>query len=331
MALAKFSDSRFYMKSPLDVCFYFEENNAKKISSIFNAAYSEAERVIGIISAWQEGTEMYEVNKNAGIKSIKVCNELYSLLKRGIHISKMTNGLFDITFASIDKLWYYDRPMTKLPSHQAICDSVKNINYQYIQMNDDEQSVFINNKGTKIELGATGKGFVATKMKDLLISEFGITSGLINAGGDLVCWGKKPDGSDWQIGVADPNNKNNELAILPVHDKAIATSGSYERYAEFSGKKYSHIIHPKTGYPVEGILSATVISPDAELSDAIATSLFLMGVEEGLKFANQFNDIQCFIVDDYNMYHFSENLKPQHYSTLAHLNLKSNNHALSIN
>jgi thiamine biosynthesis lipoprotein len=318
MALAKFSDSRMYMKSPLDVCFYFEPNNLKQTAFIFNAVYKEAERIINIISAWQEGTEVYQINKNAGIQAVKVSDELYGLLKRGVYISKITDGLFDITFASIDKLWYYDKPMNSLPSHQSITNSIRNINYQYIHFNDAEQTVFITNKGTKIELGATGKGFVAAKMKALLFDKFNITSGLINAGGDLICWGKKPDNSSWQIGVTNPNNKKEELALLPVHDKAIATSGSYERFALFAGKKYSHIIHPKTGYPVQGILSATVISNDAEMSDAIATSLFLMGVDKGLQFVNKYNDIQCFIIDDGNNYHFSDNLKSKHYQTSIH-------------
>jgi FAD:protein FMN transferase len=308
MALAKYSASRMYMKSQLEVCFYLEQNN--KAASVFNAVYKEAERVINVISAWQEGTEVHAINRNAGIKAVKVSEELYGLIKRALYTSKLTNGLFDITFASIDKVWYYDRVMKSLPSEQSIRNSVRNINYEYIQLDEQERSVFIINKETKIELGATGKGFVAAVMKTFLINTFGITSGLINAGGDLICWGKKPDGSDWQIGVTDPNNKEKQLALIPVYNKAIATSGSYERYAEFNGKKYSHIIHPKTGYPVEGILSVTVISEDAEMSDAVATSVFLMGVEPGLQFVNRFNDLQCFIIDDFNNYHFSENLKP---------------------
>jgi thiamine biosynthesis lipoprotein len=308
----QYSDSRMYMKSPLDVCFFLDANRANEASLIFNAVYREADRIINIISAWQEGTEVQKINRNAGIQPVNVSDELYGLLKRAVHVSKLTMGLFDITFASIDKLWYYDRPMESLPSDESIRHSIRNINYEYIQLNDTDRSVYITNKGTKIELGATGKGYVTAKMQALLINTFGITSGLINAGGDLVCWGKKADDSDWKIGVADPNNKKKQLAVIPVHNKAIATSGNYERFATFNGKKYSHIIHPKTGYPVKGISSVTVISPDAEMSDAIATSLFLMGVEDGLRFINQFNDIQCFIIDDYHQYHFSENLKPKH-------------------
>lgn len=323
MQPVQFSDSRLYMKSPLEVCFYMDSARAHESKQIFNAVYREAARIINIISAWQEGTEVSEINRNAGIQPVRVCDELYGLLKRAVHVSKLTEGLFDITFASIDKLWYYDRVMKSLPSHESIRNSVRNINYEYIRFNDADQSVFITNKGTKIELGASGKGFVTTKMKSLLIHTFGITSGLINAGGDLVCWGKKADGSDWRIGVVDPNDKKKQLAVIPVHNKAIATSGSYERFAEFNGKKYSHIIHPKTGYPVEGILSVTVISTDAEMSDAIATSVFLMGVAKGLHFVNQFNDIQCFIIDDDHRYHFSENLKPKH---LTHSSFEKTNH-----
>lgn len=322
MSLLRYSDSRMYMKSPLDVCIYLPKGSSYKAETIFNAVYREAERIISIISAWLEGTELAEINRNAGIQPVKTGDELYGLLKRAVHVSKLTNGLFDVTFASIDKLWYYDRVMKSLPSDESIRNSVRNINYEYIRFNDTDQTVFITNKGTKIELGATGKGYVTSKMEALLINKYGISAGLINAGGDLVCWGKKPDGSPWQIGVVDPNDKKKQLAVIPVHNKAIATSGSYERYAEFNGKKYSHIIHPKTGYPVEGILSVTVISPDAEMSDAIATSVFLMGVKKGLSFVNQFHDIQCFIIDEANNYHFSENLKPKNNSPLSIAKIK---------
>ena len=308
MNFIQYADSRMYMKSPLDVCFYYNQCDTTCTDLIFNTVYREAERIINIISAWKAGTEVFEINKNAGVQPVQVSDELYGLLKRAIHVSELTNGLFDITFASIDKLWYYDKPMTTMPSEEAIRNSVRNINYRYVQLNDQDQSVFITNKGTKIELGATGKGYVTAKMKSLLIDQFGIGAGLINAGGDLICWGKKADGSAWQIGVTDPNNKKKQLAVLPVHNKAIATSGSYERYAMFNGKKYSHIIHPKTGYPVKGMRSVTIISEDAEMSDAIATSVFLMGVKKGLEFVNRYNDIQCFIIDDAHTYHFSENL-----------------------
>lgn len=275
--------------------------------------FKEANRLIGIISAWQEGTELYTINSFAGKRPVKVCSELFDLIQRSIKISQLTNGLFDVTFASMDKVWFFDRPMIEKPSHESILNSIRNIDYRFIELNEKDVTVFIKNKGTKIELGAIGKGYIASKIKQRLV-QLGIQSGLVNAGGDLVAWGLTEKNEPWKVGVSDPNKKEKFIAWLPVYNKAIATSGSYERFAMIDGIKYSHIIHPKTGYPVKGLQSVTVISPDAELCDAIATSVFLLGKEKGLEFVNQYNDIQCFIVDDNNEFSYSDNLVKKLYA-----------------
>lgn len=298
------------MSSSLDVSILYDVSKPKKAQELINIAYDEANRLIGILSAWEKGTELYKVNENAGIKPVKVGMELFQLIERCIHLSELTEGYFDITFASIDKVWYFDKPMVHIPTAQKIADSVKHINYKYIELNIEKQTIYITNKGTKIELGAVGKGYIANKMK-LKLQEVGVTSGLISAGGDMVCWGNSiHEHGNWKIGVRNPNPDNNStIAWLPIKNQSVATSGNYERYAIFNGDMYSHIINPKTGYPVKGIKSVTVISPDAELCDVIATTVFLKGREDGLRFVNQFFDIQCFLIDDNNTYYYSDNLK----------------------
>lgn len=284
----------------------------KEAKQIIEQGFEEANRLIGIISAWQEGTELFEVNKQAGIKPVAVCEELFSLLQRSMKISALTDGLFDVTFASIDKIWFFDKPMSAMPDPEALKHSVRNIDYRFVELDTNARTVYIKNKGTKIELGAIGKGFIANKVKHKLIS-LGITSGIVNAGGDLTCWGTNAEGQAWKIGIADPHKKEKYIAWLPIHNLAVATSGSYERFALIDGQKYSHILHPKTGMPVKGLQSVTVINPDAELCDAVATSVFLMGREAGLEFVNRFSDIQCFVVDDEQRYFYSDNLKQQPY------------------
>ncbi len=237
---------------------------------------------------------------------------MFGLVKRSIKISELTDGLFDITFASIDKVWYFDRPMLKKPAHEDIQRSIRNINYKYIELDEINRTLYIKNKGTKIELGAIGKGYIVNRVKEKLQS-LGIASGLVNAGGDLIAWGKNEYGEPWKVGVTDPHKKENFIAWLPADNKAIATSGSYERFALIDGVKYSHIIHPKTGYPVSGLQSVTIISADAELCDAIATTVFLLGKEKGLELINRYNDLQCFIVDNKGHYFYSDNLIQKQY------------------
>ncbi|WP_343747887.1 FAD:protein FMN transferase [Fluviicola sp.] len=295
------------MTSHLDINVILDEQDAHRAESLFEAGYAEADRLIAIISAWQEGTDLYRVNQQAGIGPVKVDLDLFNLIKRSFWLSDVTGGLFDVTFASLDKIWYFDRPMETFPTDQQIKNSVKHINYRFIELDDEAQTVFIRNKGTKIELGATGKGFIAKAMMNKL-KALGTASGLINAGGDLVCWGLNEKDQPWNIGIVDPNTKKDYIAFIPVVDKAVATSGCYERFIMHNNKRYSHIIHPKTGYPVEGLLSVTVISNDCELSDAIATTLFLMGKEKAIEFAESFADISYIIMDENEKLFFSENL-----------------------
>jgi len=304
------------MTAHLDISIVYEENRQADADKLIDAGYAEAERLIGIISAWQAGTELYEVNANAGIKPVRVCKELFELVRRSIHISRLTDGAFDVTFASIDKVWYFDRPMLQLPTAQEIANSVRNIGYEHIHLDAAAQTIYVDNKGTKIELGAIGKGFIANKMQAKLQS-LGVTGGVVNAGGDLTTWGKNEVGEDWKIGIADPDKKEKHIAWLRLCDQAVATSGSYERFAMINGVRHSHIIDPKTGHPVRGLQSVTVLSPDAELCDVVATSVFLLGLKSGLTFVNQFHDVQCFIVDDDNNYHYSNNLKKIPYAEHA--------------
>jgi len=312
-ALRTFHKSVPSMTSHLDVTIVLPEDQAQRADALMAMAYAEAERLIGIISAWQPGTELYRVNEQAGKAAVKVCDELFYLLKRSIRISEWTNGLFDVTFASIDKVWFFDRPMLQLPTEAAIKASVRHIDYRHIILNEAEKTVFIRNAGTKIELGAIGKGFIANKMKAVL-QKNGIENGMVNAGGDLTAWGSNERGEDWKIAITDPNRKSGYIAWVPVKNGGIATSGSYERFALIDGKKYAHILHPKTGYPVSGLKSVTVISPDAELCDAIATSVFLLGKEAGLAFVDRYKELQCFVVDDGDNYYYSENLKETKYA-----------------
>jgi len=149
----------------------------------------------------------------------------------------------------------------------------------------------------KIGFGAIGKGYAADKAKELLIKK-GVSSGIINASGDMNTWGKQPTGNDWKVAITNPIDKRKAFALLPIKNGAVVTSGNYEKFVVFNNKRYAHIIDPRTGYPTTGLLSVTVFAPKAELADALATSVFVMGKEVGLNRINQLPNIECIIIDD---------------------------------
>ncbi len=273
-------------------------------------AIDEISRIEKLISSWDPASETSKINQNAGIKPVKVSSELYHLIERALKISEITDGAFDISYASMDKIWKFDGSMKAMPSEEEIKGSVSKVGYQNIILNPEDTSVFLRNKGMKIGFGAIGKGYAADRSKKLLMKK-GVKAGIINASGDMNTWGTKPDGETWKVAITNPMNKEHAFALLPLKNRAVVTSGDYEKFVKFNSVRYSHIINPKTGYPATGIISVTVFAPKAELADALATSVFVMGIDTGLDRINQMRGIDCIIVDEKGKVHTSENIKLQ--------------------
>ena len=283
-------------------------SNEKEGNEYIDSAIFEIARIEKLISSWDVNSETSLINKFSGIKPIKVDKELFDLIERSIAISTLTNGAFDISYASMDRIWKYDGTMREMPSEEKISSSIKKVGYQNIIIDKEAQTVFLKLKGMKIGFGAIGKGYAADKAKALLI-EKGAKAGIINASGDLNAWGKQANGKDWMVAITNPLNKNKVFSWLPINDSAIVTSGNYEKFISFNGIRYSHIIDPRTGYPSTGIISTSIMTSNAELADAISTSVFVMGVETGLDFINQLKGVDCIIIDEQNKIHTSNNIK----------------------
>jgi len=287
------------------------DNEALARKSI-NEAILEIKRIENLISSWDQNSETSEINRNAVVKPVKVSKELFDLIVRSNKVSALTNGVFDISFASVDKIWKFDGSQTTIPSKESIAASVSKINYQNIVLDKERHTVFLKEKGMKIGFGGIGKGYAANKAKAKMLV-MGIKDGVVNAGGDLITWGKMEHGGDWSIGIANPKRKDEIMAWLIINDLAVVTSGNYEKFFIADGKKYSHIINPTTGYPASGTKSVTIICKDAELSDALATSVFILGAKEGIELIDKLKNIECLVVTDKNKMESSKGLKMNYY------------------
>lgn len=273
------------------------------------AAANEIRRIEKLLTTFSTTSETALINKQAGIAPVKVSKETLELIQRSHKISKLTQGAFDLTYGSIDKsLWNFDQTMSALPPAAVAKKMVRLINYRNLVVKEEASTVFLKEKGMRIGFGGIGKGYAADKAKQLLISR-GVKSGIVNASGDLVTWGRQPDGKEWTVGIVHPDLKQQPFSYLAISDHAIATSGNYEKYVLIDGKKYSHTIDPKTGLPVTGIKSVTIIAPTAELADAMATPVTIMGIEAGLYLVNQLRGLACIIIDDKNKIYTSQNIK----------------------
>jgi thiamine biosynthesis lipoprotein len=284
------------------------DDDAKWAEKQIDEAIAEVSRIEKLLTTFNNDSQTNQINKNAGIRPVKVDKEVLDIIRRSLRISALTDGAFDISYGSIDKrFWNFDKEMISLPDAKEAKESVKLINYQNIILDAQNLTVFLKEKGMRIGFGGIGKGYAAERAKQLLIKN-GVKSGIVNAAGDLTTWGNQPNGKPWTIAIADPNAQNKAFSYINISDVAVATSGNYEKFAIIDGKKYSHTIDPKTGFPVAGIKSVTIICPNAELADAMATPITVLGVDAGLGLINQMKHIACIIIDDDNNIYTSNNI-----------------------
>jgi thiamine biosynthesis lipoprotein len=273
-----------------------------------DAGILEIQRIEKLLTTFSEESETALINRNAGIKPVAVSRETFNIIERSIRISRVTQGAFDITYGSVDKrLWNFDRHLHSLPDPVTAKKLATLINYRNIVMDDLNCTVMLMKPGMRIGFGGIGKGYAAERAK-MVMKEMGVQSGVVNAAGDMTAWGLQPNGKQWTIGIADPNSKDKIFSYMNITDMAVATSGNYEKYILINGQKYSHTIDPKTGLPIRGIKSVTIISQNAEIADAMATPVMIMGIIPGLTMINQMKGIEAIIVDDYDKVYASGNI-----------------------
>ncbi|MEP6676440.1 MAG: FAD:protein FMN transferase [Ferruginibacter sp.] len=285
-----------------------DENSA---NADIQAAVDEIKRIEKLLTTFSADSQTNLINRNAGIAPVKVDKELFELLVRCKRISEITQGSFDVSYGSVDKsLWNFDSSMTSLPDEATAQQLVRLINYKNVLLDPTAETVFLKEKGMRIGFGGIGKGYAAERAK-MILKNLGVSSGIVNAAGDLTAWGNQPNGTAWTIGIADPNAARSAFSYLEITNTSIATSGNYEKFVVIDGKKYSHTIDPKTGLPVSGIKSVTILSPNAELADAMATPVMIMGIDAGLHMINQIHGIGCIVIDDNDRIYTSKNINLQ--------------------
>jgi thiamine biosynthesis lipoprotein len=277
-------------------------------SKSIHAAISEIQRIEDLISSWNPSSQTSLININAGKQPVAVNKELFDLIKRSIKVSYLTDGIFDISYASIDNVWKFDSSLTEMPDSSVISASVANINFRNIILDENKETVFLKNRDMKIGFGAIGKGYAANQARKIMIKH-GIQNGVVNAGGDLISWGTQENGKSWSIAITDPKDKRKILGWLNSSNMAVVTSGNYEKYVEIDGRCYSHIINPKTGCPAFGIRSVTILCSDAELADALATATFILGEENGISLINKLKGVECLLVTEKDELFYSSGLE----------------------
>ena len=270
-----------------------------------HAVIEEMHRIDAEMSPYIESSQLSRLNEQASHSAIEVSAELRSLIRRSIYFSELTHGAFDITFASAGYL--YDYRLAQRPDAAQLRESVDLINYHNLLLDDRSDTIRFSRDGVRIDLGGIAKGYAVDNCIAIL-QGLGIRNALVTAGGDSRLIGDRW-GRPWTIGIRDPRRENGVIALLPLVDVAVSTSGDYERFFEENGIRYHHIIDPKSGDSARELQSVTIIGPDATTTDALSTSVFVLGLAKGLELVNRLPDIDAILVDSAGSMHYSEGLE----------------------
>jgi thiamine biosynthesis lipoprotein len=276
-----------------------------------NEAFRELKRLEDIMNFYSEESEVSRINRNAGIRPVKVSMDMIDIIEKAIYVSRLTDGAFDITTGPLTRLWDFQNKIPtvtdatkKVPEPSEIRKALRLVNYRDIVINQKDSTVFLKRKGMLIDLGGIAKGYGADRAMEIL-KKNGINSCLVAIAGDIKVSGRKPDGSPWVIGIRHPRAEKGSDDIftsLPLTDAAISTSGDYERFFIKDGKRYHHIINPFTGYPSESTGGVSVITEKGYLSDSLATAVFVLGPEKGMELLKRLGYKGIFITDDLKTY-----------------------------
>jgi FAD:protein FMN transferase len=272
-------------------------NDLVEANYLLGIGIQEIKRIEEKLSEFKENSLVSQINRHAGIKPVKVDEEVFSLLIRCQKIASLTQGAFDISVGPLKKKYDFKNSTFAMPPKSEINEALRVVGFEKIILDERNREVSLPYVGMHISFAAIGKGYAADCVKKIWI-ELGVTSGVISASGDLTTIGTRPNGQHWNVAIAQPDNKTEVALHIPVVNSSVATSGDYEQFFLYNGIRYSHNINPKTGLPIKGIKSVSIVSHSAELSDALATAVYVMGVEVGLHLVNQLPQVHGIIIDD---------------------------------
>ena len=272
----------------------FDEGKAEVLDQIFDRIEELADKITVNDAG---GSEVDKINANAGKEPVKVSDEVFELIKMGKEYSELADGSFDITVGPLTNLWRIGFPDARKPSQEEIDSALPFIDYRAVTLDEDSRTVFLQKEGMALDLGAIAKGYIADEVVDILEKE-GVQSAIIDLGGNIYVRGENYKGKPWGVGIQDPFSPRGEvIGKIDLSDKSVVTSGIYERYLEVDGKRYHHILNPKTGYPYDnGLAGVSVITDHSVDGDALSTTLFSQGLEDGLALAEKLDGVEALFV-----------------------------------
>lgn len=287
-----YRDTEFLLGTVVNLSIYDSDKEY-----VLEQAFDRIEKLENIISDEISSTEVSEINRKAGTEPVQVSDELYYLIEKSIEYGDLSNGSFDITVGPLTNLWRIGFSDARKPDQQEIDQVLPLIDHEKIQLNPEEQSVFLLEEDMQLDFGAIAKGYITDDICKLLADE-GVTSAIIDLGGNIFVMGHRPTGDLWTVGIQNPFLARGEIVgRIKVSDQSIVTSGIYERYLEVDGTQYHHLLDPNTGYPFDNEIAGVTIVSDASIDgDALSTVVFSKGLDQGLDFIESFDGAEAIFV-----------------------------------
>lgn len=282
----------------------------KNAEKSLKAVGEEALRIEKILSRFMPESDISRINRSAGMKCERLSDDAYEVLSRAVEFSRYSQGLFDVTIGPLVSLWNNGKDTFKPPEKPRIRQTLPLVDYTDLLLNPCNNTAGLQRMGQSIDLGGIGKGFAGDKFLEIF-KEHGVSSAFTNIGGNVVALGMKSDGSPWRVGIQHPRQENSLMGLVSVTNKAVVTSGDYQRFfIGYDGKRYHHILDPSTGYPAEsGLISVTIVADSSTVADALSTILFVAGIEKGLELLRRFPGTEAIFIDIDLQVHVTAGLK----------------------
>jgi FAD:protein FMN transferase len=294
--------TRLLMGTLVEVTLVGDDN---KIKAAAESIFEEIKRVENL-SSFHNPSELTKINDAAGKGPVKANGELLNLIGEALKIARQTDGAFDPTVGALTRLWQFSGPgEPRVPSESEIKEALTKVGWDRVRIDPLTETILLPDAGMALDLGGIAKGYTLNRVAEV-IAKSGASSALVNIGGDILAMGEKQAGNPWRVGVEDPRNPRGIVAVAPLKDRVIVTSGDYERFFMKDGKRYHHIIDPRTGYPANNLRSVTLAGPVGTTLQPAGTAAFVLGADKGMKFMESIADAKGFLIDAEGKNHLTE-------------------------
>ncbi len=288
----RFKESKFLMGTIVDITAVGSERDCRQAIEL---AFDEIKRIDGLMNVFAQDSEISRINQAAGKSAVQVSSDTLEVIERSLRYARLTDGALDITVAPLMELWGFGNNLKQIPPDDDLREKLSLVDYKKVTVDKSRSTVMLESPGMQVDVSGIAKGYAVDKAIQAL-KDAGIQKAMINAGGDIYAMNSPPGRDVWLIGVRHPRNGADMLGIIELKDKAVATSGDYENFFQVDGKRYCHVIDTRTGRPVAGIMSVTIIADNTAEADALATAVFPLGAEKGMKLIESLESVDGLIV-----------------------------------